>query len=175
MKKVSRILVPGLLGLLGACQWPHTFCLEDIDQLTPGESTKEDIERILGPRDFVATTRYSSSECDRVTPAFPLSLLTWPLYLSRHERRYDLLVRVDSGNVMESGSLLLSEETSDTVLLLFGPNDPAVHLEPREVALLRNLERKGIEVWVSLGPLRCFGGIIGYHTVPLEEYLKKKD
>src|SRR5688572_17450059 len=141
----SMRLVLGVVALaaLAGCESSHTFRLEDLRELTPGASTKEDLDRIFGPRDFVAYQHYRSWEVDR-TPPFPLSFLTWPLLLHTHAKGYEFAVRLDSRNVMVSGELQVAEASSTSILCLFGPSDYTVHLEEAEVALLREFQRKGI-------------------------------
>ena len=161
------------IGLaVAGCESSHSFQLEDLRQLTPGESTKEDLDRVFGPEDFVVTHLYYSMECDR-TPPFPLSFLTWPLFLQTHARSYQFGLRLDSRKVMVSGELQVSEQSSTSIFCLFGPSDYTVHLEEHELALLRELQRKGFEVKIGVTPIRCMSGIIGWVTVPLDEYLKK--
>ena len=171
--EASMKLIFGLAALaaLAGCESSPTFRLEDLRELTPGASTKEDLDRIFGPRDFVAYERYSSWEVDR-TPPFPLSFLTWPLLLHTHAKGYEFAVHLER-NVMVSGELQVAEFSSTNILCLFGPSDYTVHLEEEEVTLLRELQRQGIEVKIATHPIRCMGGIIGWLKVPLDEYLKQ--
>jgi len=169
-------LMTVVLGVttLAGCQFNHVFRLPDIDQLALGESTKHDLERIFGERDFTIATTYSSWERDRVVPPLPISLISWPLFLQTHEQRFDFSVQVDSRNVVIAGTLQVSEESATTILLLFGPSDYTVHLDEEDIRILREIRKKGFDVEIAEHPLRCFGGIIGWVTVPLEEYLEKR-
>jgi hypothetical protein len=167
-----RWMVAAFGFALGGCESSHSFRLEDLRQLTPGESTKQDLDRIFGPTGFVAYHLYSSWEVDR-TPPFPLSFLTWPLFLQTHGKGYEFAVRLDSRNVMVSGDLQVAEVSSTSIFCLFGPSDYTVHLEEEELRLLRELQKKGIEVKIGTMPIRCFGGIIGWVTKPLDEYLNR--
>ena len=158
--------------ILSGCESTHDFRLEDLRELTPGVSTKADLDRIFGPREFVVSTMYDSYERDRVVPPAPISFVSWPLFLHTHDQGYAFTVRVD-GDVIVSGALEITEITSTRILLCLGPSDTTVHLTEAEVALLRELEWKGIAVTIGVTPIRCMSGIIGWVSVPLEEYLRK--
>src|SRR5262245_47829152 len=128
MRVLRRVLCVAALTVLAGCEWSPSFHLEDLRQLTPGLSTKEDLDRVFGSQDFVEYHLYCSCDCDR-TPPFPLSFLTWPLFLQTHVKEYDFAVRLDSRKVMVSGELQVSEQSSTSVFCLFGPSDYTVHLE----------------------------------------------
>jgi len=164
-------LLTALVALCG-CQSTHDFRLEDLRQLTPGKSTRQDLDRIFGAREFVVSTTYASTERNCVLPPAPFSFVSWPLFLYTHDQRYEFTAKLDSRDVMTSASLQISEISDTRVLLFFGPNDYTVHLSEAEVELLRELERKGIPVTIAVTPIRCFGGILGWIDVPLEEHLR---
>ena len=174
MKRRGHFRLLGTLALLtgAGCTWAHQFRLGDLEQLTPGETTRMDLDRLLGPHDFIVSAELRSSECDRILPPSPFCLLTWPLFLERHETVYRLNVLVDEKQVLRSASLDISEELSTSVLLFLGTTDWRVQLREDEIRTLRHLEEKGVEVRIDILPMRCFGGIIGWESVPLEEYLR---
>lgn len=157
------------------CQFNHTFRLTDLDHLTPGESTKQDLERIFGARDFIVETTYSSWERDQFIPPLPISLISWPVFFQTHEQRFKFRVQVDSRDVVIAGTLQVSEESATTILLLFGLSNYTVHLDEGDIRILREIQEKGFEVKIAQDPVRCFGGVIGWVTVPLEEYLEQRN
>jgi hypothetical protein len=169
------LLAWAAVAALGGCQFSHSFGLEEVRQVTPGETTKQDLDRIFGPRDFIVYTTYESWGRDQLSPPAPLSLVSWPVFLQTHDTRYEFTVHLDSRNVVASGELQIYEESSTNILFLFGPTDYTVHLGEEDLQILRELRKKVIDVKIALHPIRCFGGIIGWATVPLDEYLQRKD
>jgi len=166
-------MIAGVLMLAGAgCTWSHDYPLRDLQSLTPGETTKKDLDAMFGGRDYVASHEYFSSECDRVLPWEPLSWISWPLFLDRHGSTHALYVQLDGKGILESATLVLTEEASTSILTFFGPTDYEVHLSEEDRELLRRLAKRGVDVRIGRYPIRCFGGILGWHTVPLEEYLE---
>lgn len=167
----------GILLILaaGGCTWSHDFHLRDLQTLTPGETTKKDLDAMFGARDYVLYTEYFSSECDRVLPWAPLSWISWPIFLDRHWTAYRLDVRLDGQGVLESAALEISEEASMSVLMFFGPTDYTVNLTEEDVEVLRGMVKRGVDVQVGITPVLCFGGVIGWFSVPLEDYLGSSD
>lgn len=165
-------LVLGLLSIVG-CQWSHRFRLEDVDQLVPGKSTRLEVERLLGPTESLVQAVYESSERDAVIPPAPLSFVLWPLLFHFHERRFQFTAEINPEGVLTSGTLELFEMSRTRVLLIFGGGSFKVHLTDAELEVLKSLQKKGIAVNVVVTPVLCFGGIIGVHSVPLDDYLRE--
>lgn len=168
-------LAPGLLPVfLAACQWNHRYRLEDLDQLVPGTSTREEVERLLGPSHLLLQESYSSSERDEVLPPAPLSFVLWPLIFHSHDVHYEFKAQYDEGSVLKTGTLEILELSRTRILLFFGRTDFRVELDAAALDTLRNIRKKGIEVRIAVDPVFCNSGLLGWESIPLDDYLREK-
>jgi hypothetical protein len=168
-----RTVSLGLIVILGGCGWSHTFNLDDLERLELGKTTRAELEQRLGPPEFPASDRYSSSARDTVVPPAPLSFILWPVFFHFHERDFVFATEWTSEGVLKSGTLEIFEMSRwRTILLLFGSSSYQVELEAGELDALRRLEKKGLKVRIATQAYLCFGGIMGWDSVPLDEFLR---
>ena len=166
-----RKLVAAIVAVLCGCESTHDFRLEDLRELTPGKSTRQDLDRLFGAREFVVSTTYRSAERSSVLTPAPFSFVSWPLFLYTHDQGYEFTVKLDSRDVMTAGSLQIWEIRDWRILMWFGPEDTTVHLSEADVGVLQELERNGIDVKIAVTPIKCMSGILGWIEMSLEEYL----
>lgn len=166
MPKASVLLV--LLSAAG-CSWSQDFELADLEKIRLGETSFEEAKRILKSEERYTGHFFSTGQT--VIPPAPLSWISWPLVLYRHGRAYRVDLQWDERRIVSGGSLEISETESTNILLFFGPGDDQPKLTEGEIEQLRRLQNSGLEVRVGVTPIRCFGGILGWQTVPLDDYL----
>lgn len=170
MKIGSALLVGSALAAGVGCSWSHQFALEELDRVKLGETTVEQAERILHVPEHRYLGGYYSSE-QSVVPPSPLPWLTWPLFWGRHRKSYELQLYADGRGVVTHGTLEIGEQSATTILMLFGPNDFTARFSDGELEILRRLQSQGYEIRIGVRPILCFGGILGWETEPLDDYL----
>jgi hypothetical protein len=169
-----NLLLAILVVPAAGCSWPHDFTLEDVERLKFGETTVEDAPRVLANSERRYTGVYYSSSQEALPPA-PLSFVSWPLYLGLRARSYRLELHADERSVVQSATLEISEVRSDRVLLFFGPRDYRVQLTDDEIRRLRGLQERGVDVMIGVRPILCFGGVLGWESDRLDDYLGTGD
>lgn len=150
-------VLPLLLGAVAVavaalgCGTPlrHRFQLEDLERLTPGASTRLDVERRLGPPDrpLYRAGVYTSHEA-RLDPPYPLNWLTCLVFESFTREDHTVWTRFDDRDVLVEAMVTLGAFHRTSILLILPIRSYAPRIGPPTEALLRRLEAKGFKVLI---------------------------
>src|SRR3982750_324105 len=91
-----------LLLTAAGCSWTHDFRLEDLEKIRLGGTSFGEAKAILRSKDQVTGNFFSSEQV--VVPPEPLSWISWPLFLHRHDRAYRLELLSDARGIVEAAS-----------------------------------------------------------------------
>ena len=164
-------LVTAVCAVTGACSRTHTYTLPDVEAITLGRSARAEVEREFRVADGTRTRTEEDgavtyrSTAVRWRPAFPLVVLTFPVYSDKVEDLVEITAWYDEHGTLKRGRIVAGRFRMYSLLLLAHPHgwdpDYPVEIEPGSLATLRRLRDRGWEVLfrVSYGPT----------DVPLEE------
>ena len=144
-----RIAAVFLALAAAGCSSSHTFHLKDIEALTTGESTREQVGAALGEPWHAAKRApvkvYRSLE-RRVIPPFGLGFLTWPVFWYQATQTYYFSARYDDNDVLSEATLTIEGYSNGNILILLHPHSFAPGLEAGDLEPLQAIEEKGIKV-----------------------------
>jgi len=164
---VRNAALPTLFLLSAGCSIEPTFRLGDVEPLVVGRSTREEVERRLGPpRPSVGGRTEFASESTEVAPPFPLSIVAWPFYFGKDDREILVKARFDEQGRLNEGTLSLWGCNSAVIVCLFYPSGDGVTLDAAEEESLRAIRRNGFDVRIAD---RSSGNVLS-----LEEYLENR-
>jgi hypothetical protein len=148
---MRRFVAVAVLAAAAGCSSDPRFTLDDVGKLEVGRSTRAQVNGTLGLPEG-ALERFSShqTESSRVVPPFPLSLLSWPLFISRTNYRYHVMVRFDERDLLTEGSLTVKGSSFAAFLMIIQPHSLLPDIGSEEIEKLRAIERNGVKVYVGM-------------------------
>src|SRR6185436_791256 len=142
-----------LLSLLVAagCSAPQgPFQYSDVEQLSVGESSREEVERRLGPPTFwSAHSTVHRSGSRTVFPGAPWSFISWPIYRGFLISRCTVTFWYDARNIVSEATVALDSESLDEFLLFFPYRHVEYSLADDLVEPLRRIEQRGFVIQVA--------------------------
>ena len=150
-----RFAWASILGLLVAtgCSVPHgPFQYLDVEKLSVGESSREEVERRLGPPTFwSAHSAIHRSGSFTASPGVPLLFVAWPIYRGSLVRRCVVTVWYDARSIVSEGTVTLDLESLDEFFLLFSYRHVEYSLSDDLVEPLRRIEQRGFKIQIAEG------------------------
>ena len=162
---------PGRAALLGAfalvgCSSAHgPFQLSDVERLSVGESTREEVERRLGtPSSWSAHSTVHQAGSFTALPGPPFSFMLWPIYRGGRGERSTVTAWYDGQNVLSEGTVTLDSRWFGEFALFFRAHGVDYSLDERLLEPLRRIELKGFKIQIAEGDRRS----------SLQRFLEKK-
>jgi hypothetical protein len=161
----GRAALLGALALVGcsSANWP--FQLSDVERLSVGESTREEVERQLGrPSSWSAHSTAHEAGTSTALPGPPFSFVLWPLYSGGRGDRCTVTVWYDGQNVLSEGTVTFDSHWFSDFALFFRAHGVDSSFDERLLEPLRRVELKGFRIQIAEGDRR----------LSLQRFLEKK-
>jgi hypothetical protein len=150
--RFSRALLPGIFAVIGCSFGQEPFQLSDVERLTVGESTRKDVERVLGaPSSGSPGSTMHESWTSTTFPPTPLSFIAWPIFLGRQGHKCTVTAWYTSENILSEGTVKLESSFMDQYVLVFVSKGLRYTLDERLLEPLHRAELKGFKIQIAEG------------------------
>jgi len=153
--RLSRAALIGAVSWVGCSSADVRFQLSDVERLSVGESTREEVEHALGaPASWSAHTGIHQNWRSTPVPGPPFSFVVWPIYFGRTVERCTVSAWYDSQNILSEGTVTLDAHSFTDLMMFFRIQGCDYPLDERLIDPLQRVERKGFRILIAEGDRR---------------------
>ena len=142
----------GAFALCGCSSTDALFQLSDVERLSVGESTREEVERHLGkPSAWSAYSGVHQTGSFTAVPGPPFSFIVWPIYRGGRIERCTVNVWYDSQNILSEGTIRLDSNSFTEIVMALRVHGVDYLIDEGLLEPLRRVELKGFKIQVAEG------------------------